>query len=180
VELCFLLLHNYSHHLTHSHMIQWHRTSEWQLSSRSFRKYFSHSIVSAFVKTFSMQHYCQRSLKFFSNCCWEHPVNSKDTCRELEMATSGVEECPWRTVIDPPYPCAEGHSAAAPQWSPTRDSLLTRVFLKNTQYSTGKGKDRNVMAIYTVLKMDTIITTHLLCTRYKVHARLTWENSPLE
>jgi hypothetical protein len=47
------------------------------------------------------------------------------------------------------------------------------VFLKETKHFTGKRKDRNLMAIYTVLEMETIITTHVLCTRHKVHARLT-------
>jgi hypothetical protein len=45
--------------------------------------------------------------------------------------------------------------------------------LEKNRHFTGKGRDRNVMATYTVLKVETILRKHLLCTRYKVHTRLT-------
>jgi hypothetical protein len=45
--------------------------------------------------------------------------------------------------------------------------------LGKAQHFTGKGKDINLMAIYLVLKIETILTKHHLCTRCKVHATLT-------
>jgi hypothetical protein len=105
MELCFVLHHR--------DMSQWHRTSQWQLQWRSCKKYFSHNIVIAFVKKNQCATLLSRIIKMFSNCCWEHSSEFRETWREVEMATSGVEECPWRAVTDPLYPCAEGHSAAA-------------------------------------------------------------------